>query len=207
MAFDPEEAILVLSKCDKKLGRLIKRVGPFRRERRGKVDPFQNLMHAIIYQQLSGKAANAIHGRVVALFDEGDGPTPDVLLELPDQDLRDAGMSRGKIASLQDLARKMLDGTVPSARKLRRMTDEEIVIRITEVRGIGEWTVQMMLLFNLRRPDVMPAGDLGVRKGFQLTYGLEELPKPEAVMEYGERWRPYRSVASWYMWRALELDD
>ena len=116
-------------------------------------------------------------------------------------------MSRGKIASLQDLARKMLDGTVPSARKLRRMTDEEIVIRITEVRGIGEWTVQMMLLFNLRRPDVMPAGDLGVRKGFQLTYGLEELPKPEAVMEYGERWRPYRSVASWYMWRALELDD
>ena len=206
MGFDSQEAIRVLSKSDRKLGKLIEQVGPFRHERRGKVEPFQNLMQSIIYQQLSGKAASTIHGRVLALFPDNGGPTPDKLLKLPNTHLRAAGMSWAKIASVQDLARKILEGVVPSARKLRRMEDEEIVSRLTEVRGIGEWTVQMMLMFYLRRPDVMPAGDLGVRKGFQLTYGLDDLPEPAAVIDHGEKWRPYRSVASWYMWRALELD-
>ena len=196
MGFDSQEAIRVLSKSDRKLGKLIEQVGPFRHERRGKVAPFQNLMQSIIYQQLS----------VLALFPDNGGPTPDKLLKLPDTHLRAAGMSWAKIASVQDLARKTLEGVVPSARKLRRMEDEEIVSRLTEVRGIGEWTVQMMLMFYLRRPDVMPAGDLGVRKGFQLTYGLDYMPEPAAVIDHGEKWRPYRSVASWYMWRALELD-
>jgi DNA-3-methyladenine glycosylase II len=207
LGFDPKEATQVLSKSDKKLGKLIERVGPFRRERRGKLDPFQNLIQSIIYQQLSGKAASTIHGRVLALFPGDPGLTPDRLLKLPDTRLREAGMSRAKIASVQDLARKTLEGVVPSASKLRRMEDEEIISCLTVVRGIGEWTVQMMLMFYLGRPDVMPAGDLGVRKGFQLTYGLDDLPEPAALKAHGEKWRPYRSVASWYMWRALELKD
>ena len=208
MGFDPKEATRVLSKSDKNLGKLIQRVGPFKRKRRGKLDPFQNLTQSIIYQQLSGKAASTIHGRVLALFPDYDGPTPDKLLELPGAQLRAAGMPRAKIASVQDLARKTQDGVVPSARrKIRKMEDKEIVSCLTEVRGIGEWTVQMMLMFYLGRPDVMLAGDLGVRKVFQLTYGLDDLPEPAAVIDHGEKWRPYRSIASWYMWRALELED
>jgi DNA-3-methyladenine glycosylase II len=119
--------------------------------------------------------------------------------------LRAAGLSGAKLAALQDLAAKTLDGTVPTLAKLRRMNDEEIIEHLTKVRGIGRWTVEMLLMSRLGRPDVLPVGDFAVRKGFQLTYNLEEMPKPKALAEYGERWRPFRSVASWYMWQAVDL--
>jgi DNA-3-methyladenine glycosylase II len=140
------------------------------------------------------------------LFPEPDGLTPELLLKMPDETLRSAGLSRNKAASVKDLAAKMLDGTVPPLARLKKMTDEEIIEHLIEVRGVGRWTVEMLLIFRLGRPDVLPVSDLGVRKGFQLTYRSRDLPDAARLYRHGERWRPYRSVASWYMWRAVELD-
>jgi len=166
---------------------------------------FQVLVRSIVYQQLTGKAAATILGRVVRLFAPKRFPTPLDLLEVPPEQLRAAGLSTAKTAALKDLAARALDGTVPSLARVRRMEDEEIVERLTAVRGIGRWTVEMLLIFKLGRPDVLPLGDLGVRKGFALTFGKRKLPEPAALGRRAERWRPYRSVASWYLWRALEL--
>lgn len=165
---------------------------------------FEYLVRAIVYQQLSGKAAATIHGRLLEHF-ERRKPTPSAMLDLDVATLRGAGVSRSKAASLHDLARRVLDGEIPSLQKLRHMDDEDIVEHLTHVRGIGRWTVEMLLMFGLRRPDVLPATDLGVRQGFAATYGLADMPAPAALLEHGERWRPYRSVAAWYMWRAVEL--
>jgi DNA-3-methyladenine glycosylase II len=145
-----------------------------------------------------------IHRRVLDLFRRGR-LRPQDILAVSEEELRGAGLSGAKLAALRDLAAKTLDGTVPALARLRRMDDEEIIERLTEVRGIGRWTAEMLLMFRLGRPDVLPVGDYAVRKGFALTYGLEEMPKPKVLESYGERWRPYRSVASWYMWRALEI--
>jgi DNA-3-methyladenine glycosylase II len=166
--------------------------------------PFHALFRAIVYQQLSGKAAATIMGRVMANF-PARGFKPAAVLATPDSVFRTAGMSRAKVASVKDLASKTIDRTVPGLARLAKMDDEEIISRLIEVRGIGVWTVEMLLIFRLGRPDVLPVGDLGVRKGFMLTYGLKELPDSREMLEHGERWRPYRSVASWYMWRAVEL--
>ena len=204
--YDPEEAVRYLSKADSALARLIERAGPFTLEIRKLHDPFQALARNIIFQQLHGKAAAAIHARVVALFD-GVKLRPEDILGAADEALRGAGLSAAKLAALRDLASKTLDGTVPTLARMRRMTDEEIVERLTKVRGIGRWTVEMLLMFRLGRADVLPVGDFAVRKGFALAYGLDESPKPKELEEYGELWRPYRSVASWYMWRAVELLD
>lgn len=206
LEYDPEVAVAALCSADGKLGRVIRRVGPFGLEVRRRLNPFHALMRAIVYQQLSGKAAATIYGRVLDLFPSRGLPKPEQVLALPDEALRGAGMSRAKVAAVKDLAAKTVEGVVPSLRRLRGMADGEIVSSLTAVRGVGEWTVQMMLIFNLGRPDVLPVNDLGVRKGVMLTYGLEEVPAPAEVLDYGERWRPYRSVASWYMWRALDLD-
>jgi DNA-3-methyladenine glycosylase II len=130
---------------------------------------------------------------------------PAAILETPDEALRAAGMSRAKVAGVKDLAAKTLDGTVPSLARLRRMDDAEIVSRLVSVRGIGVWTVEMLLMFRLGRPDVLPVSDLGVRRGFMLTYKTPEMPAARQMTEHAERWRPYRSVASWYLWRAVEL--
>ena len=161
-------------------------------------------MHAIIYQQLSGKAAATIHGRLLALFPDGDGLAPQPLLDAPDDLLRGAGLSRAKVAAVRDLAAKTLDGTVPPLDILKTLDDEAIIQRLTAVRGVGRWTAEMLLIFRLGRPDVLPIHDLGVRRGFQRTYGLDVLPPPKALHAHGERWRPYRSVASWYLWRAAD---
>jgi DNA-3-methyladenine glycosylase II len=200
------------------MARLIERVGPFAIRSEAMHSPFQSLLRAIVYQQLSGKAAATILGRVVALCPR-KRPQPQHLLELEDAALRGAGLSRNKLLALRDLAAKTIDGTVPTLAQLRRLDDDEIVTRLTAVRGIGRWTVEMMLMFRLGRADVFPVADLGVRKGFHLTFGALDklsrgrkkddgivLPAPKALLAYGERWRPYRSVASWYLWRAVDLE-
>lgn len=202
--YDPDEAVRSLRAADPVLARLMARAGPFTMEIRGLHDPFEALARNIIFQQLHGKAAAAIHARVLALFG-GAKLRPADVLGADDERLRGAGLSAAKLAALRDLAAKTSDGTVPTLARLRRMTDEEIVERLTQVRGIGRWTVEMLLMFRLGRPDVLPVGDFAVRKGFALAYGLAESPKPKELTAYGERWRPYRSVASWYMWRAVEL--
>jgi DNA-3-methyladenine glycosylase II len=171
------------------------------------IRPFDALAESIAYQQLSGKAAATIFGRVRALYPKRKWLDPELLLATPDEKLRAAGLSRAKTAALKDLAAKTIDGTVPSGRALIRMTDDEIVMRLTAVRGIGRWTVEMLLLFDLGRPDVWPVDDYGVRKGFAKTFGRRKLPTPKQLMKFGEKWRPYRSMAAWYFWRALDAPE
>jgi DNA-3-methyladenine glycosylase II len=202
--YHPEEAVRHLVAADHVLAALISRVGPFEMQLRPLQSPFEALARNIIYQQLHGKAAAAIHARVLALSG-GKRLRPEHILGMPDEPLRTAGLSASKLAALRDLAAKAADGTVPTLARLRRMSDDEIIARLTEVYGVGRWTVEMLLMFGLGRPDVLPVGDYAVRKGFAIIYGLEGMPRPKELEAYGERWRPYRSVASWYMWRALEL--
>ena len=171
------------------------------------IRPFDALAESIAYQQLSGKAAATIFGRVRALYPKRKWLDPEQLLATPDETLRAAGLSRAKTAALKDLAAKTIDGTVPAGRALIRMSDDEIVTRLTAVRGIGRWTVEMLLLFDLGRPDVWPVDDYGVQKGFAKTFGRRKLPTPKQLMKFGEKWRPYRSVAAWYFWRALDTAE
>jgi DNA-3-methyladenine glycosylase II len=202
--YEPEEAERFLSRADPVLAELIGRAGPFSMKLRPMRDPFEALARNIIYQQLHGNAASAIHQRVLGLFGN-KRLRPHDILAASEAEMRGAGLSGAKLVALKDLAARTVDGTVPTLARLRRMTDEEIIARLTQVRGVGRWTVEMLLIFGLGRPDVLPVGDYAVRKGFALTYGLAEMPKPKEVEQYGERWRPYRSVASWYLWRAVEL--
>jgi DNA-3-methyladenine glycosylase II len=200
----PEEQ---LAKFDPRLAALIGRAGPFTVT--GKlVRPFDALAESIAYQQLSGKAAATIWGRVRALYSpRKKWLDPRLVLATPDEKFRKAGLSRSKTAAIKDLAARVLDRTVPSARTLRRMTDEEVIERLTKVRGIGRWTVEMLLLFELGRLDVWPATDYGVQKGFAKTFGRRKLPTPKQMHRLGEKWRPYRSVAAWYFWRALDAPE
>src|SRR2546430_395366 len=171
------------------------------------IRPIDALAESIAYQQLSGKAAATIFGRVRALYPKAKWLDPEKVLATPDETLRAAGLSRAKTAALKDLAAKTIDGTVPAGRALIRMTDDEIIARLTAVRGIGRWTVEMLLLFDLGRPDVWPVDDYGVRKGFAKTFGRRKLPTPKQLMKFGEKWRPYRSAAAWYFWRALDAPN
>lgn len=205
LEYDPEVARRHLTQADAQLGDLIARVGEFTMQPRLTHSLFVTLLRSIVYQQLSGKAAATILGRVVRLSAPRRFPTPRDLLQLPPERLRQAGLSTAKTAAVRDLAARTLDGTVPSLARIRRMEDEEIIERLTEVRGIGRWTVEMLLIFRLGRPDVLPVGDLGVRKGFARAFRKGKLPEPSVVLRRGERWRPYRSVATWYLYRALEL--
>ena len=169
--------------------------------------PFDALAESIAYQQLSGKAAATIWSRVRALYPRRKYLNPKLVLATPDAQLRAAGLSRNKIAALKDLAAKTIDGTVPSGRALSRMSDDEIIARLITVRGIGRWTVEMLLLFDLGRPDVWPVDDYGVRKGFAKTFRRRKLPTPKQLTKFGEQWRPYRSIAAWYFWRALDAPE
>jgi len=202
--FDRDEAIAHLRERDLKLASLIDRVGAFGLKLYPGASPFEALSESIIYQQITGRAAETIAGRFRERVGEGSFPPPERVLEASDTILREAGLSRGKVAALRDLAAKSLDGTVPEMARLRAMEDEEIVERLTVVRGIGRWTAEMFLIFRLGRPDVLPIHDYGVRKGFKLAFRTRALPEPESVARRGECWRPYRTVASWYLWRALE---
>ena len=210
--YDIAEACRALASADAKLGALIAASGPYTLKLKSQHSPFEALLEAILSQQLHGTAARAILHKLLKLF--GDiHPTPELLLLQPEEALRAAGLSKNKMLALQDLARKTLDGTVPGLNTIRKMADKEIVERLTAVRGVGVWTAEMLLIFRLGRPDVLPVTDYGVRKGFALTFG--RLPKtkpfdatmladPKVMTRRGERWRPWRTVASWYLWRACD---
>jgi len=203
--FDASEAVEHLRASDPVLARLIDAVGPFRMQRQKAASIFMALAQAIVYQQLNGKAAAAIFARVRALFPRAhEGPTPEQVLRASDQKLRGAGLSRSKLLSLRDLARKAADGEIPTLAEIHRMEDEAIIERLTEVRGIGRWTVEMLLIFRLGRPDVLPSDDYGIRKGFAIAFKKRELPSRQQLEKRGARWKPYRTVASWYLWRAAE---
>jgi len=212
LPYDREEALAHLRARDPKLALLIDRVGAFTLRLDSSPEPFETLLESILYQQLNGKAAATIHARVCELF--GGICTPQAMVDIPEERLRGAGVSGNKIKALKDLAAKTLDGTVPSHAAIRKMSDADIVERLTEVRGIGAWTVEMLLIFRMGRPDVLPVTDYGVRKGFAITFQrlpksrpieAADLPRPDVVFRRGERWRPFRSVASWYLWRACDL--
>ena len=191
-----------LKAADPALAGLIARVGACRAVAK-QDDTFEALLQSICYQQLAGKAAAAIHSRVLALF--GGAPvTAEQFGRLGDERLRAAGLSSNKLAALRDLAQKTRDGVVPPRRRLETLSDEEVIARLTEVRGVGLWTAQMFLIFRLGRPNVLPTGDFGIRKAAGLLYKKRGLPPPETVARLGRRWAPYRTVASWYLWRSLD---
>jgi 3-methyladenine DNA glycosylase/8-oxoguanine DNA glycosylase len=201
------------------MAHIIARYGPCAWQQETTQNIFEALLESIIYQQLNGRVAATITERVKALFPGNTKrvrtrrglvpgfPSPEQILAASEELLRSAGLSRSKMLAIRDLAAKTLDGTVPTVREAQRMSDDELIDRIDTVRGIGRWTVEMLLIFRLGRPDVLPVDDYGVRKGFAKLHKLAELPKPKELLAYGERWRPYRSVASWYMWRAAEMKD
>jgi DNA-3-methyladenine glycosylase II len=242
LLYDSAEAIAHLRAVDPKLGALIDRtetIGGFTLTPRHTRSPFHSLFQAILYQQLHGKAAATIHRRVRLIYSSAeirkaieagadhtqfadllDDPHPQQLLDTPDDLLRAAGVSFNKIKAMRDLSARTLDGTVPTPAAIRKLADAEIIERLTAVRGIGSWTVEMLLIFTLGRPDVFHVTDYGVRKGYALTFQrvprgrsskpraltAAELPKPEVMLRRAKRWSPYRSVAAWYMWRACDLD-
>ncbi len=219
--YDSAKAVLDLAAADRTLGKLITRAGPFTMKLASTQSPFEALLESIVYQQLHGKAAAAIHQRLIESFrsvSDGDGspahPDPQQIIDCPNEQLRAAGLSHNKALAIRDLAAKTLDGTVPNLVRIRRMSDEAIIEHLIQVRGIGRWTVEMMLIFRLGRPNVLPVSDYGVRKGFALTFlGLKPqqkvtpdlLPKPEVMYKRAKRWQPWSSVASWYLWRACDL--
>lgn len=194
-----------LSKADAVMAGVIRAVGPYALEAPEEVPPFQALAHAIAHQQLNGTAAGTILRRLVESCGNGSFPSPQGVLDASAASLRAAGFSFAKVAALKDLAAKTLAQVVPEHAQLMQLTDEEIIVRLTQVRGIGRWTVEMLLMFRLGREDVLPVDDFGVRAGFQAAYGLKRLPHPRALAAWGERWKPHRSAAAWYLWRALEL--
>jgi len=226
--YDAALACRELSTRDPKLGKLIERAGPFTMRVASAQSPFEALVESIIYQQLHGKAAATIHRRLLESFapvltleaaGTGAHPSPKQLLDCPNEQLRQAGLSHNKALAIRDLAAKTIDGTVPTLARIRRLSDEAIIEHLTQVRGIGRWTVEMLLIFRLGRPNVLPVDDYGVRKGFALTFGKlkpskngvpvkvtpADLPKPDEMRRRAKRWEPWCSVASWYLWRACDL--
>ena len=194
-----------LSGVDRNLGGLIRAVGTYGLVIENNCHPYESLAQAITHQQLHAAAARSILARFVNTFGNGAFPTPETVLAAPNEALRAVGLSFSKIAALKDLAAKTVAGVVPDREVLVGLEDAEIIARLTEVRGIGRWTVEMLLMFQLGRPDILPVDDFGVRAGFQFTYGLRKMPAPKALAAYGERWGPHRTAAAWYLWRACEL--
>lgn len=190
---------------DRRLATLIQKVGPCPLVPRRGVAPWQALVRSVAYQQLNGTAAGTIFGRFLALFPRQKFPTPEQVIAASETQLRSAGLSRAKVAAIRDIATHEMAGTIPDRRSIARLSDVEVVERLTVIRGVGPWTVEMLLMFTLGRLDVLPATDFGVRSGFALVYGHKELPLPKDILAHGERWRPYRSVAAWYLWRAVDL--
>ncbi len=216
-SYDSAAAIAALTAADPKLGKLIARAGPFTMKLASTQSPFEALVESIIYQQLHGKAAATIHRRLLESFypvTSNQHFDDQHLLDCPNEQLRAAGLSKNKSLALRDLAAKTLDGTVPTLTQIRRMSDEAIIEHLTQVRGVGRWTVEMLLIFRLGRPNVLPVSDYGVRKGFALTFGKlkptdkvtpMDLPKPDVMHRRAKKWQPWSSVASWYLWRACDL--
>ena len=204
LPFDLEDAVRHLCACDKQLKKLVPELRAFQIDLTNTHSPYEVLIRSITYQSISGKAAATIYGRIRELGDNGHPPTPEKMLKLPIAKLRKAGLSRAKALSMKDLAKKAVAGVVPTHEQAVQLSDQELVERLVSVRGIGAWTVEMFLIFRLGRPDVLPIHDLGVKKGWSVVYGKKHMPTPKELLKFGERWRPYRTVASWYMWRAFE---
>ena len=186
------------------MARVIDRVGPLRLRPR-RLQPFQSIVRAIIHQQLSGKAAKTILSRFQNLVGNGRFPSASAVANIDNISLRAAGLSRAKAAYIKELAQRVLAGKVPSLGACHRSTDDQLVEQLTDIKGIGRWTVEMLLIFNLGRPDVLPVNDLGVRKGFQIAYKRRKLPEPDHLESFGDRWRPHRTTAALYLWRAADF--
>ena len=204
LPFDLEAAVAHLSNCDPCISRLVQEAVPFDPNIDHSQSPYESLLESIAYQSISGKAAATIYARIKALSATGRPPTPREMLQLKTKALRKAGLSGAKILAMKDLAQKTIDGIVPTHEEALELSDDELVERLISVRGIGAWTVEMFLIFRLGRPDVLPIHDLGVQKGWSVAYGKKHMPRPKELLAFGERWRPYRTVASWYLWRAFE---
>lgn len=190
--------------ADDRFAALIHRVGPPRLGVQRQRSPYEALMRAIAHQQLHGRAAEAILARFAALYPDSDFPQPEQVLDTDDTTLRACGFSGSKIAALRDICARTLDGTVPSRKASLRLSDEELIARLTTIRGVGRWTVEMLLIFTLGRPDVLPVDDFGVRDGYRVLFGTEAQPKPRVLAELGLPWAPWRSFAAWYLWRAAD---
>jgi DNA-3-methyladenine glycosylase II len=204
LPFDLTAAMQHLAAKDDRLAELMQSTAQFQLDEILAESPYEALLKAIAYQSISGKAAATIYGRVKALGSNSRPPPPEQMLKIRKSALRKAGLSGAKILAAKDLARKTIEGIVPTLEEALKLSDEELVERLTSVRGIGAWTVEMFLIFRLGRPDVLPVHDLGVKKGWSITYGKKHMPKPKELLAFGEYWRPYRTVASWYMWRACQ---
>ena len=204
LAFELSDALRHLSERDEILRSLFVEVAPFQIDVADAQSPYEVLLESIAYQSISGKAAATIFGRIKALGTDGRPPSPGQMLKIPAAKLRKAGLSGAKVLAMKDLAKKALSGVVPTHDEALKLSDDDLVERLVSVRGIGAWTVEMFLIFRLGRPDVLPIHDLGVKKGWSVAYGKKHMPKPKELLKFGERWRPYRTVASWYMWRAFE---
>jgi DNA-3-methyladenine glycosylase II len=203
-SFDPAAAVANLRANDEALAAVMERVGDFTLELRPIKNLFEAMLRSIIYQQLHARAAESIHGRVLAVLGKHGGVTPEAVAKASDEDLRGAGLSANKLLAVRALAAKSLEGVVPTLREAHKLTDEELIVRLTEVRGIGPWTVHMLLIFHLGRPDVLPTGDFSIRQAFKRIYRKRQAPTAEAMIRHAKRWQPYRSVASWYLWRSLD---
>lgn len=198
-------AIEHLSNCDPDWAKLIMRVGPCGLTQKSQREPYQALLSAVAHQQLHGRAAEAILKRFYALYPDSEFPTPAHVLNSSDEDLRACGFSFNKIACIKGIAENTLAGVIPSRQEAQTLSDEALIARLTTLRGIGRWTVEMLLMFTLDRPDVLPVDDFGVREGWKVLKGLEKQPTPKTLKQLGAAWSPYRSVAAWYLWRAVDL--
>jgi len=206
LPYDIDEAVSHLRSADERLGAVIDAVGPFTGSYRPAISPFEALSEAIAYQQLSGKAAQTIFGRFRSLLDDPDRLEPAAVLDLSVELMRSAGLSGAKTTAIRDLAEKVIEGIVPEADALHALDDDVVIQRLVIVHGIGPWTAKMFMMSRLGRPDILAQGDLGIRKGVKRLDRLDELPTPSAVVRRAEPWQPYRSMASWYLWRLLDLD-
>ena len=201
-----EGAISHIARADPMMRRLIRKVGACTLTPARRRSPYQSLVEAVAYQQLHATAAESILRRFRGLFANGRFPGPEAILALDPTALRGVGFSAAKSTAIRDIAAKTLEGVIPSRRFLSRLDDDAIVERLIVVRGVGRWTVEMFLIFTLGRLDVLPLDDYGVRKGFGILSGTDDLPDRRALLSHGERWRPFRSIAAWYLWRAVEMD-
>ena len=197
-------ALKHLSSVDPVMAQIIREVGKCQLEPEPKRTPFQSLVQAVAHQQLNGIAANTILTRFIKLFPKRKFPKPEDLASVTDEQIRACGFSFSKIAAIRDITAKTLDGTIPTSRQIAKLRDEEIIERLTEARGVGRWTVEMLLIFQLGRENVLPVDDFGVRNGFRIAYKKREMPKPKELLKFGERWRPHGTTAAWYLWRAAD---
>ena len=204
--FATEDALTYLAASSVRMQRMLERVGPFHMQVRATPSVFAALAEAVVYQQLHGKAAATIFDRVCKLYPRSSKSiTAQGLMRIDDESLRGAGLSRNKLLALRDLAQKSIAREIPTIAQVAKLDNETIIEQLTAVRGIGRWTVEMLLMFRLGRPDILPVDDFGIRKGYALTFGKKEMPAPRELARYGERWAPYRTAASWYFWQRANL--